>query len=463
MLKLDYTKSSALSVKDRLTVRYAIGLALIATFFVISFSLLMLQISKNEQDATVINISGQQRMLSQRIGFLLHKVADADSPKKSASYAQLLEDVKTKMRSNHNFLIEEETFKRFEVIRTTLNEMYYAPEGVDLLISSYLDHIDQALVLYYQQGGQALQNSPFLADDFFQESATLLRKLDAVVSEYEYGSQIKIEKFKRLEFLVLFLGLMTLVAEIVFIFRPMAENTSESIKELEIANAELVEFSYRISHDLRAPVASSLGLVEAGKASIEKGQNDMVKTCLDHIDNLMRRLDTLIQDIIEVNKIKNIKVEYEFISLENLIDEVLVTLSEMSNFEAIEIEKDIQIKSNIMVKKHYLQQSLNNLLSNAVKYSDLDKNRPFIKIRAEREEGNCIITISDNGIGIPEESRDKVFGMFQRFHSRVSYGSGLGLYLVAKNMNLLKGAVEYKPQEEGSVFKLIFPVKNKEE
>ena len=69
----------------------------------------------------------------------------------------------------------------------------------------------------------------------------------------------------------------------------------------------------------------------------------------------------------------------------------------------------------------------------------------------------CEVCVRDNGLGIDEKYRDKVFGMFQRFHPKVSFGSGLGLYIVLQNVKAIEGEIVYKPLEQGSEFIVTFP------
>jgi signal transduction histidine kinase len=100
---------------------------------------------------------------------------------------------------------------------------------------------------------------------------------------------------------------------------------------------------------------------------------------------------------------------------------------------------------------------LENLISNAIKYQDLTNPIPKVTVGLAQNQGYCTISVTDNGLGIPESNRENVFAMFRRFHPETSFGSGLGLYMIKKAAERLRGTVEYRPEEPGSTFLVTFP------
>lgn len=95
-----------------------------------------------------------------------------------------------------------------------------------------------------------------------------------------------------------------------------------------------------------------------------------------------------------------------------------------------------------------------NFISNAIKYYDPKKSNPYIKISTRQQSDKFVLEISDNGIGVPENQQKNLFKMFHRFHPKVAFGSGLGLYLVQKSASVLGGEVSYENTEDGSLFRL---------
>ena len=121
---------------------------------------------------------------------------------------------------------------------------------------------------------------------------------------------------------------------------------------------------------------------------------------------------------------------------------------------------DVTIASGITVfiQKLYLQQIIENLLSNAIKYSNssVTNASPQVSVSLEQHANQFTLIIDDNGIGIPEQCREKVFGMFMRFHPKVANGSGLGLYLTKQNAMAMGGNLAYEPLAPGSRFIVTF-------
>jgi signal transduction histidine kinase len=102
---------------------------------------------------------------------------------------------------------------------------------------------------------------------------------------------------------------------------------------------------------------------------------------------------------------------------------------------------------------------LENLLSNALKYRDPKKDRSEIAVETHAAGGSFILSVRDNGIGIPDDCRDKVFKLFQRFSDSKDPGSGLGLALVHKHVRYLGGAITFKSTPAGTVFTVALPEK----
>ena len=258
--------------------------------------------------------------------------------------------------------------------------------------------------------------------------------------------------------IVLYLGLFLLLLEAVFIFRPMVKQVVHTMTDLEKSNAELIEFSYRISHDLRSPIVSSLGLLDVVEKGVDSGNKSLSMGALGHIKASMTRLESLIDDIINLTKMKLADYPNEAVDFSKLLEDVIGHLHVSKGSDKIKIIVDNQVHSSFKSKPVYLRQTLENLLSNAIKYHDAKKPSPFIKITSRLSGLTCIVEIIDNGVGIPEEYRSEVFGMFKRFHPKQSFGSGLGLYLVSQNVEILGGKIDYEALNDGTKFTFSFPI-----
>ncbi|MBP6302886.1 MAG: HAMP domain-containing histidine kinase [Bacteroidia bacterium] len=209
--------------------------------------------------------------------------------------------------------------------------------------------------------------------------------------------------------------------------------------ELQKANKELDKFVYSVSHDLRAPLSSILGIVQLTE---DDELNDELKTSLGFIKQGVLKLDTFIQDILDYSRNTRAEIKQEAIDFKTMLEDVCDNLKYMAYggekkvnliTEITQSEKFISDKSRMMI-------ILNNLLSNGMRYSNPTVESPFVKIQIKSTDVSCNITISDNGIGIKPELQQKVFDMFYRI-SEKSVGSGLGLYLVKETVEKLNGTV----------------------
>ncbi|MEM7618563.1 MAG: ATP-binding protein [Pseudomonadota bacterium] len=448
-------------MKTRLTLRYIFALMLIAGVLLASYSMVVRQISLNEKDAYLINISGMQRMLSQRIALMAREIHHADSTQKAEIYFEKMNAVTKRMRDNHKQLSSGMLDQRHGSYKlsSVMHDMYFKENGLDHKVTSYLATAQEFTNLYERLGQQGIRQSNLTEDIVAVARNGLLAELNDAVTLYEREAEAKINAFRRIEMIVLSMGFLTLVIEVLFIFRPMVNSVARNIEALERANAELLEFSYRISHDLRAPIVSSVGLIGVAQKGLSEGEKDVAEKALSHIEKSMSQLGNLIEDVINLTKMKMSDVPEEDIMLSSMIDEVIENVSNLPHADRIKIETHIAYTKPISTKRIFVQQTLENLISNAIKYHDPDKKEPFIKVSASVAHGKCIVAVSDNGIGVPEEYREQLFGMFKRFHPKVSFGSGLGLYLVMQNAQALDGEIIYKPTESGgSQFELQFPI-----
>ena len=225
------------------------------------------------------------------------------------------------------------------------------------------------------------------------------------------------------------------------------------------SNAELEEFAYRVSHDLRAPLSSSIRLADHTVKAINEGKIGVATDSLHHIKTSLARLEVLLCDILTLTKTKNEEEEDQLINVTDIINHALNNFMHMENFDRLEIIKDIDHDEPILSKKSRITLIIENLISNAIKYQDVSEETPFIKISFHKSLKGYIFEVMDNGLGIPKDQQANMFKMFKRFHAKTSFGTGLGLYMIKKSTDILNGKIEYTPHLEGSKFKVTLPAK----
>lgn len=236
------------------------------------------------------------------------------------------------------------------------------------------------------------------------------------------------------------------------------KNAEESMKQqnadLKKANAELDNFVYMVSHDLKAPIASTKGLIHIARLEEDP---DKVSYCLDLIAKSMDKLDSFILDILDYSRNSRIPVVPVEIDFEKLIDEVIANVQFMQMDRQVIFEKEIEKGPTFFCDRQRLQFIFNNIISNAIRFSDEKKPYSYLKIHISVDEKAARIRFADNGIGIAQEHRKLIFDMFYRANEK-RVGSGLGLYIVKEAIDKLGGSIAVHSQVgEGTTFELVIP------
>ncbi|MEL6591753.1 MAG: ATP-binding protein [Bacteroidota bacterium] len=226
-------------------------------------------------------------------------------------------------------------------------------------------------------------------------------------------------------------------------------------QELMRSNAELKQFAYITSHNLRAPVVnlvSLLGFVDRKQVGDEMNQQIFHK-----IDSSAVRLESTLQDLVQVVAIKDRRdITFSRVNFRQLLDELLETMAyELIDSKAM-IQADFTAVREVIYPRNYLWSICQNLLGNAMKYRR-PGIKPNIKISSFREAGSIGIQIEDNGLGMDLETYgDRLFGLYQRFHEGEGLnGKGLGLYIVKSQVESLQGKISVSSTlNQGSVFRV---------
>ena len=225
--------------------------------------------------------------------------------------------------------------------------------------------------------------------------------------------------------------------------------------ELRKINFELDSFVYHASHDLRAPLCSLTGLLNLVKQEKDPIFRDM---CVERAKSSVKKLDGFIAELTNLSRNSRMEVKTQAIDFHKLLDDCLDDLKFMEEAKSVEIERRIFDNCVFHSDPGRLRIVLMNLLSNAIKYQKKDHaQRSQIQIEIEIEDNYAGIIITDNGIGIEDEYKEKVFDMFFRA-SEHSFGSGLGLYIVKQVIERLRGTIDLESQVgDGTTVKLFIP------
>lgn len=222
--------------------------------------------------------------------------------------------------------------------------------------------------------------------------------------------------------------------------------------KLKSHNEQLDQFIFKTTHDLRAPLRSSMGLV-----ALAEMEPDAYTKYLGLIKSSLQRMDTLIEEVSNLYKNDKLQVRNERIEIRQLIQKEMESLRNLP--ELAEITIDIFVDGEVPFYSDPLRVRtiVSNLLTNAIKYSDFSKQRKYVQISAHVFADKMFLTFEDNGIGMAPEHQEKVFDIFYRAHPEKK-GTGLGLYIVKDTVARLGGSIYLRSKPaEGSAFTVTLP------
>jgi PAS domain S-box-containing protein len=237
------------------------------------------------------------------------------------------------------------------------------------------------------------------------------------------------------------------------------QELSHAVEELKKINNELDNFIYTASHDLKAPVLNIEGLMTALTKALKKYNfdNPEINKLLAMINLSVARFQSTIKDLASINESnKTSKEDSSEILLTEMIEDVLLSIDHLAKESKAEITINTDQLPSIRFSKVQIKSIIYNLLINAIKYRSHDRSLE-IRISSWRQDNNNVLEITDNGLGINEENKEKIFQMFKRLHSHVE-GSGIGLYLVKRIVDNARGKIEVESEiGKGSTFRVFLP------
>lgn len=224
---------------------------------------------------------------------------------------------------------------------------------------------------------------------------------------------------------------------------------------IEEQNRDLQDFTYMVSHDLKAPVFTIKGMAEALKEDC-KELGETGSSYLSHIVSASVRLERLIGSILEYSSLSIKPPTLSAVRLADTFSQVLADLGKM----ILDTDAMVKIPSELPTIEGdgiRLYQLFSNLIGNALKYRSPER-APEVHITVETNDDQVVILVSDNGVGIPTELLKDVFRPYQRAHKGRVEGSGIGLACVNKIVSRMNGDVSVSSVVgAGSEFRISWP------
>ncbi len=234
-----------------------------------------------------------------------------------------------------------------------------------------------------------------------------------------------------------------------------AEALKQTMAELARSNAELEQFAYVASHDLQEPlrmVASYMQLLQRRyQGKLDADADEFIAYAVDGA----KRMQALINDLLAYSRVSSRGKPFEPIDCEVVLDEALANLQ-----MAIEESDAVIIRDplpTVMADGTQLMQLFQNLIGNGIKFQN--GRAPHVHVSTERQAGEWVFSVCDNGIGIDPRYHERVFAVFRRLHTREEYpGTGIGLAICKRIVERHGGRIWVESQSgEGSTFHFAIP------
>ena len=355
-----------------------------------------------------------------------------------------LESEKLSSAKGYNLLLIE-TYKQFSILYKQTNDF----KNASLYQSKYISLNDSIF------SGELIQNLTKVQTDYEEREniKTIAEKNEVLRLKEEVISRQRQQGVFIFTITLLILGLATALMWAGKLQRKanrlltdsranLAKKVDERTAELLHANKELDHFIYKTSHDIRGPLATFKGLCVIARTDIKDPVGiDLVKM----LDLTADKMILILNRLLIVNTINTTELKPELVDIQACIQEVMAKeekkgLPPRLIFK-IDIDKNVVLKSD----RNLVVIVLDNLIDNSIKFCDQsDRVDPFVDVKISQEGSSVLFTVTDNGIGIEEASKQNIFQMFFRASERSQPG-GIGLYLSRLATEKLGGTIELVP------------------
>ena len=230
----------------------------------------------------------------------------------------------------------------------------------------------------------------------------------------------------------------------------------QSNEKLEQSNSELERFAYIASHDLKSPLRNVISFINLIQRKVNTRYDDTdLQEYLKYAATSAKQMNHLIEDVLEFSRVSNAEAVRTEVDLNETLAGVMRNLGD--EVQERDAEVFVQALPTVEANEVHLLQLLQNLIGNGIKYNRAE--RPRVLVQHREEEGEIVVSVADNGIGIAPEFHEQIFAMFKRLHTPDEYrGTGIGLALCKKIVDQLGGRIWLESEQgRGTTFYFSLP------
>jgi signal transduction histidine kinase len=235
----------------------------------------------------------------------------------------------------------------------------------------------------------------------------------------------------------------------------MTESEKKCQEELVALKKEFEEFVYIVSHDIKTPMRAIVNITTWIEDDLGSNADKDILDNFILLKNRVERLEKMMNALLELSRVNSSEMELYEVNIPKLVNDCIEMLDGKSNVD-FHFIYNLKNENGVVLGKK-LQKVLFSLLDNAVRFHDKEKKNVFVEV--SENETDYEIKVSDDGPGIPEGIRDKIFSIFYTANSKdVVDSTGAGLAISSKIIKMVGGAIEYAPAiNNGSLFKFNWP------